>query len=127
MNSASADLGVKQLTDTDKSELSAAVRKETLEDLSLYHRRMHQWAAQGATLTGFTQADMNWLHAQIEQDIYLLCKDYGIDCPQPSPLEWKKGEDEATRAYKCTVNGLIVAVPHVEAVTGRIRERENNK
>jgi len=122
LSSASADLGVKRLTDTDKHDLSAAVRDEaaldspTLDSLNSYHKRMHQWAAQGVILIGFTQADMNWLHHEIEWSNFAWHKDCNIPGLQPpSPLEWKKGEDEATLA------------PKIEAVIDRIRERERDK
>ena len=116
----------KSITDSDKSDLQTALGKENLSDLSAYHRRLHQWASQGNLLTGFTQADMNWLHAQVETE---MCKRHKADkppsdCADPSPLEWGKGvgddielkEDDMTR--KCA---------HVDAVVGAIRDRENAK
>jgi hypothetical protein len=123
----------KGITDTDKANLIAGINKENLQDLSAYHRRLHMFAAQGNIMTGFTQADMNWLHAQIESAMCKLHKQQKppTDCADPSPLQWKKsvkaakpsedddGEDDGADAEeKCS---------HITSVTGQIAERESNK
>jgi hypothetical protein len=81
----------KDITDSDKSALTAAIGKENLQDLSAYHRRLHTFAAKGNTLTGFSNADMDWLHAQVEGAMGKLHKADAppTEAPEPSPLEWK--------------------------------------
>jgi hypothetical protein len=132
-----SDVEVKSITDSDKSSLQAGINKENLQDLSAYHRRMHMFAAQGNMMTGFSQADMNWLHAAIES---AMCKahkaqDPPTDCAPASPLEWKKSvkaakpkpdeddeedgkEEDGDEEEKCS---------HITDVTGAIAERENSK
>jgi hypothetical protein len=110
----------KSITDADKSDLLAAIGKESLVDLSAYHRRLHMQSAQGNIMTGFSQADMNWLHSQVETAMCAWHKkdDPPTKCPDPSPLEWGKGWTGEDAVDKCA---------HVTEVTGRIRDRENNK
>jgi hypothetical protein len=110
----------KSITDTDKSDLLAGIGKENLVDLSAYHRRLHMFAAQGNLMTGFTQADMNWLHAQVEKAMCDLHKkdDPPSKCADPSPLEWKK---DVTTNHQ-----LVEKCSHITEVTERIREREEN-
>ena len=112
----------KGITDQDKADLVAAFGKENLVDLSAYHRRLHMMAAQGNIMTGFSQSDMDWLHAQNEA---AMCKLHKADkpptkCADPSPLEWKKswGVLLTLGEEKCS---------HVTDVTERIREREEAK
>ena len=47
------------------------------------------FAAQGNPLTGFSNADMDWLHAQVESAMCKLHKAEETECASPSPLEWK--------------------------------------
>jgi hypothetical protein len=112
----------KGITDQDKADLVAAFDKENLVDLSAYHRRLHMMAAQGNIMTGFSQSDMDWLHAQNEA---AMCKLHKADkpptkCADASPLEWKKswGVLLTLEDAKCS---------HVTDVTERIREREEAK
>jgi hypothetical protein len=111
----------KSITDSDKSSLMAAIGKESLQDLSAYHRRLHQFSAQGNLMTGFTKADMNWLHAQVET---AMCAWHKKDvpptkCADPSPLEWKAGTASYTQ--------LVEKCAYITAITEQIREREENK
>ena len=118
------NIDTKSITTTDKNDLLTALGKENLTDLSAYHRRLHQWASQSNLLTGFTQSDMNWLHARVEAE---MCDRHKSEkpptkCADPSPLEWKKeiGDDIELKDddMKCA---------HVDAVVGAIRDRENAK
>ena len=115
----------KGITDQDKADLLAALGKESLVDLSAYHRRLHMFAAQGNLMTGFTQADMDWLHAQCEAE---MCKRHKADkpptdCAPPSPLEWKKSID----GFNDLLTVAAAKCAHVTEVTERIREREEAK
>ena len=115
----------KGITDQDKADLLAALGKEDLVDLSAYHRRLHMFAAQGNLMTGFTQADMNWLHAQCEAE---MCKRHKADkpptdCTPPSPLEWKK----SLEGFNDLLTVAEAKCAHVTEVTERIREREEGK
>ena len=109
----------KSITDQDKTDLLAGIDKENLQDLTSYHRRLHQWSAQGALLTGFSQSDMDWLHTQVEKAMCAIHKAAKPpeDCADPSPLEWKKS-DGTEIEFKCA---------HISAVTDRIKERESAK
>ena len=113
----------KSITDTDKSDLQAAINKENLQDLSAYHRRLHQQAAQGNVLTGFSKSDMSWLHAQIEGKMCDLHKaqDPPTKCADPSPLDW--GKEGAAEIAK---DQSFAKCAHITEVTGRIADRERN-
>jgi HK97 family phage prohead protease len=106
----------KTITAQDKTDLLAGINKENLQDLTSYHRRLHQWAAQGNLLTGFSQSDMNWLHSAVEAAMCKINKANGNDCADKSPLEWKA--DSMQFEFKCA---------HISAVTDRIKEREDAK
>jgi HK97 family phage prohead protease len=107
---------VKSITDSDKSALQAGIDKENLKDLTSYHRRLHQWAAQGNLLTGFSRSDMNWLHSAVETAMCKINKTNGNDCADKSPLEWKAVSTQIE--FKCA---------HISAVTDAIKEREDAK
>ena len=121
------------ITDTDKSDLQTAINKESLSDLSAYHRRLHQFAAQGNLMTGFTQADMNWLHSRVETAMCAWHKkdDPPTKCADPSPLEWKKGfggteasmSEQETKVYEDKIAGLEATIAELKA--GRVLSAAN--
>jgi hypothetical protein len=80
------------ISDSDKSALVGELKDLPMRDLVATHRRLHMWAAQGNLLTGFSKADMNWLHAATEAELRRRAKEDGRDPPEPTPLEWGGGE-----------------------------------
>jgi uracil-DNA glycosylase len=59
----------KGLQDSEKSKLGAEIKTKSTKDLTTYNWRLAQQQGQGNTLTGFSQADMNWFRAQIKQEL----------------------------------------------------------
>lgn len=82
------DDDLKAITSEDKNVIGRELRGLNMRDLVATHRRLHQMAAQGNLLTGFSRADMNWFHTQVEDDLVRRAKDDERDPPEASPLEW---------------------------------------
>ena len=101
----------KAITDSDKSKLSAEVNGKSVADLTAYNRRLSMQAAQGHLLTGFSQADMNWFHAQIIAALKAKAKDKGTESSAGAPLKWgavKDASPDELKEYndvgKCSFN-----------------------
>lgn len=112
----------KALTSSDKAKLTAEINSKSTADLTAYHRRLHQQAAQGNVLTGFSQADMTSFHNQIEQKLKEKADAKGGKSSAGSPLTFGKAaeaesdDDEEEDIDKC----------HFGTVDA-IRERESKK
>ena len=78
----------RQLSDEDKSSINADLKSMPMKDVVAFHRRLHQWAAQGNLLSGFTKADMNWCHTAVEDELARRAKEDDREPSEPSPLEW---------------------------------------
>ena len=101
----------KAITDSDKSKLSAEVNGKSVADLTAYNRRLSMQAAQGHLLTGFSQADMNWFHAQIIAALKAKAKAKGQESSAGAPLKWGAVKDasqdelkEYNQVGKCSFN-----------------------
>ncbi|MDD5517842.1 MAG: HK97 family phage prohead protease [Candidatus Omnitrophica bacterium] len=84
----------KGITDEDKTVLIREIGDLNMTDLVATHRRLHQFAAQGHILEGFSKSDMNWFHAQTEKELRKRAEDDGRDPPEASPLEWGSSKDD---------------------------------
>lgn len=82
----------KAITAEDKRVLQSELRGLSMTDLVATHRRLHNMAAQGNMLTGFTRADMNWFHAATETELRRRAENEDREPAEPSPLEWAAGE-----------------------------------
>ncbi len=83
----------KAITSEDRSVISSEIRKLNMKDLVASHRRLHQLAARGAMLTGFSKSDMDWFHAQLEKELVRRAKEDERNPPEPSPLQWGSGKE----------------------------------
>jgi HK97 family phage prohead protease len=85
----------KAITAADRTALTSELRGLNMRDLVATHRRLHQMAAQGNMLTGFTRADMNWFHGRVEADLRRRAEADERDPPEPTPLEWGSAQSES--------------------------------
>lgn len=84
----------KTITDEDKRVIVSELGELNMTDLVATHRRLHQMAAQGNILTGFTRADMDWFNTAVEDELVKRAEDEDRDPPERTPLEWgEKAED----------------------------------
>lgn len=109
----------KSITDNDKRILERQLRGLNMTDLVATHRRLHQYAAQGHPLTGFSQADMNWFHAAAERELRRRAEQDDRDPPDPSPLEWASGKEEEVPPSEDD--------KHLPSQVGVIRDREEEE
>jgi len=82
----------KGITDEDKNVLNRELRSLNMTDLVATHRRLHQFAAQGNILGGFSRADMNWFHTTVEKELRRRAEDNDREPPEATPLEWGSGK-----------------------------------
>jgi hypothetical protein len=117
--------GSKAVNASEWAKLKAEVDSKSVADLSAYHRRLHEWAAQGNILNGFTRADMNRFHAMIEA---ALQKKGGGDSQAASPLQWGGKSDEPDE-MKCSFDtvGEISDRADEEAKGGKDTEPDEIK
>jgi len=87
--------GTKAITDEDKRVIVSELGKLNMTDLVATHRRLHQMAAQGNILTGFTQADMDWFNTAVEDELIKRAEDEDRDPPERTPLEWGEKTEDA--------------------------------
>lgn len=122
---------VKTVTDSDWAKIEQDLPKMPMVDLVATHRRLHQWAARGTTLTGFTRADMDHLHALVEKELRRRAKEDGRDPPEPTPLEWDSAKDapEASgeREDEAGENEEKHLPDTVQEVVQREKEKEQGK
>ncbi len=112
----------KAITDEDKQVLVSELAKLNMTDLVATHRRLHQMAAQGNILTGFTQADMDWFNTAIEDELVKRAEDDDRDPPERTPLEWgEKSADEDAEMPEDDDE------KHFPGRVGRIAARERRK
>jgi len=92
------EIDERALSDSDKSDLISELKGLNMTDLVATHRRLHQMAAQGNLLTGFSQADMEWFHARTEDELVRRAKNDNRTPPEGSPLQWGRSEAELQEA-----------------------------
>jgi HK97 family phage prohead protease len=85
---------LRALSSEDKSAIKSELKNMPMDDLVATHRRLHQWAAQGNVLSGFTKQDMEWLHNAVEAELRQRAKEDDREPPEPSPLEWGRSDPE---------------------------------
>ncbi|MGD8500356.1 MAG: HK97 family phage prohead protease [Phycisphaerales bacterium] len=108
---ASHEFEEKAITDEDKRVIKQELRGLSMTNLVATHRRLHNMAAQGNMLTGFTRADMNWFHASTEQELRRRATEDDREPPEATPLEWdsKEGEEpESSDDEKCFPSRIAV-------------------
>jgi hypothetical protein len=111
------------LTSSEKAGLIAAIAKQNLQDLSEYHRRLHMQAKQGNLLTGFSKADMDEFHGNIEKAMCKLHKQQNppTDCAPASPLEW--GALRSDQSIEKDADVILAKCGYIDAETRAIRDR----
>lgn len=82
------DVVLRAISDSDKSAIKGELKKMSMTDVVATHRRLHQFAAKGAILSGFSKSEMNWLHSAVEAELVRRAKEDGRDPPEPTPLKW---------------------------------------
>lgn len=102
---------VREISSSDKSAIVSELKSMPLDDVVATHRRLHQWAAQGNILSGFTKQDMEWLHSAVEAELRRRAEEDGRDPPEPSPLEWGRsgGEPDEEQNWLPATVGKIIA------------------
>lgn len=114
---------IKALADSDKAKIESEVSNMSAQEAGAFHRRMHMWASRGSVLSGFSQADMDWLHHLVEQRLNKISEDGGGKPNAESPLEWPKGmrtvSDEdyriANEDEKCVPGAVSAVISRAQA------------
>lgn len=106
---------LRALSSEDKSAIKSELKDMPMDDLVATHRRLHQWAARGNLLSGFTKQDMEWLHNAVEAELRRRAKEDDREPPESSPLEWGRSDPEESesgddeRWIPSTVKKIIAA------------------
>lgn len=105
-------LELRTISDGDKAAIRRELKAMPMRDVVATHRRLHQWAAQGNVLSGFTKEDMEWLHGAVEAELRRRAEEAGRKPPEPTPLEWGRSEagpeeEDDERHLPATVKKII--------------------
>ena len=122
----------KSLTDPEKSKLAAEVKTKSTADLTAYNRRMAMWAAQGNLLSGFSQADMNWFHAQLVAALKAKADAAGTESTAGAPLKWgaitqKSAESDVEKCHFGTVDEIAARAKDEESSKSAEKAKKQEK
>lgn len=122
--------GMKAISDEEWSAIERELRDMPMVDLVATHRRLHQWAAQGNVLSGFTRADMERLHRMAEAELRRRAEEDDREPPEPTPLEWgsaRAAEDGEEKHLPRTVQRIIERAREEEDEDERRRRRSDQE
>ena len=119
----------KALTDSDKTSFKSDIKDDPMGDVVNAHRRIHEWAASGATPEGTSKADIVWIHNALVDELRRRFKEDKPDEPyeHDSPLSTNDVNDSPAEKNNAEFKKCKALSDLLESLRGRVGKSEISK